>query len=240
MIHVIGIGPGDSQYMTYEARQAIEAAEVVVGYDVYVDLIRPLIAGKEIVTTGMTQEVDRCRKALRMALDGKRVCLVCSGDAGVYGMAGVMLEVAGDSDIEITIIPGVTAALATAARLGAPITHDFAVISLSDLLTPWAAIAKRLKLAAEADFVICIYNPRSKKRKEHLSKAVNIMLEHKSADTPCGYVKNAGRANELVRLCQLSTLAEEDIDMFSTIIIGNSATKVLNGRLVTPRGYTDI
>jgi precorrin-3B C17-methyltransferase len=224
--------------MTYEAVAAIEAANVVIGYDVYVDLVRPLIGNKDVISTGMTREIERCNKALEMALAGKRVALVCSGDAGIYGMAGLMMEVAAEHPtLEITVCAGVTAATATAARLGAPLTHDFAIISLSDLLTPWEKISKRVSLAAEADLTICLYNPRSKKRRDHLTKAAELMLEHKSPTTPCGYVKNAGRDGETAVLCTLAELAQQDIDMFSTIIIGNSETKVLNGRLITPRGY---
>lgn len=227
--------------MTPQARDAVLEAEVVVGYDVYVDLVRHLCEGKEVLSTGMRREVERCRMALDAALAGKNVAFVCSGDAGVYGMAGIMLEVARDHpELKIDVVSGVTAACFCAALLGAPLVHDFAVISLSDLLTPWEKIEKRLRLAAEADFVICLYNPRSKKRHDYLDKAVGFVLEHRAPDTPSGYVKNAGREGEEAHICGLKDLPARDIDMFTTVIIGNSQTRVLNGRLVTPRGYRGV
>lgn len=237
-IIVTGIGPGHEAGMTPEALAALQECDVLVGYHVYVDLVRHLCPGKEVLTTGMTKEAERCRMALNAALEGKTVAFVCSGDAGVYGMAGIMMEVARDyPQVEITVVPGVTAACFAAALLGAPLIHDFAVISLSDLLTPWEKIEKRLRLAAEADFVICLYNPRSKKRQDYLDRAVGYVLEHRSPETPCGFVKNAGREGEEKRYCTLDSLAGQEIDMFTTIIIGNSQTKMVNGRMVTPRGY---
>ena len=237
-IIVTGIGPGHEAGMTPEALAALEECDVLVGYHVYTDLVRHLCPDKEVMTTGMTKETDRCRMALEAALQGKTVAFVCSGDAGVYGMAGIMMEVAAEHpEVEITVVPGVTAACFAAALLGAPLIHDFAVISLSDLLTPWEKIEKRLRLSAEADFVICLYNPRSKKRHDYLHKAVDYVLEHRLKDTPCGFVKNAGREGEEKQYCTLGELAEQDIDMFTTIIIGNSQTKMVNGRMVTPRGY---
>lgn len=240
-ISVVGIGPGHESGMTPEAREAIKSCDVLVGYTVYVDLVRHLCPHQEIRTTGMTKETDRCRMALEAALEGKNVAFVCSGDAGVYGMAGIMMEVAEDNpEVEIKIISGVTSACFSAALLGAPLIHDFAVISLSDLLTPWEKIEKRLRLAAEADFVICLYNPRSKKRHDYFDKAREYILEHRKADTPAGYVKNAGREGEEAHITTLTKIPTEEIDMFTTIIIGNSQTKLVNGRLVTPRGYRDI
>lgn len=237
-ITVVGIGPGGEDFMTPQAVRAIQDADVVVGYTVYVDLVRHLCEGKEVMTTGMTKETERCRMALDAALGGKEVAFVCSGDAGVYGMAGIMLEVAEPyPQVQIDIAPGVTAACFCAAVLGAPLIHDFAVVSLSDLLTPWEKIEKRLRLAAEADFVICIYNPRSKKRRDHLDRAVEYMLESKATETPAGIVKNAGREGEAALICTLAELPAQDVDMFSTIIVGNSQTKVINGKMVTPRGY---
>ena len=238
-IYMIGIGPGSIQMMTPQAQEAIRQADVVVGYTVYVDLVKDLCKGKEVLSTGMRREEERCNLALEQARAGKCVAFVCSGDAGVYGMAGIMLEIAkNDPEITIEVIPGITAASSGAAVLGAPLIHDFAVISLSDLLTPWELIEKRLWLAAEADFVIVLYNPRSHKRKEHLARAVQIMGEHKAFDTPCGYVKNIGRPEEAGYLTTLGELAgNEEIDMFTTVFIGNSQTKFLNGKLVTPRGY---
>lgn len=224
--------------MTPQAREAILSAEVIVGYDVYVDLVRQLCAGKEVLSTGMKKEVERCHMALEAALAGKKVAFVCSGDAGVYGMAGIMMEVAAEHpDVAIEIVPGVTAACFAAALLGAPLIHDFAVISLSDLLTPWEKIEKRVRLAAEADFVIVLYNPRSKKRQDYLDKAVEFALEHRAADTPAGWVKNAGREGEEWHICTLAEISKEPVDMFTTVIIGNSQTKIVNGRMVTPRGY---
>lgn len=224
--------------MTGRAVEAIRDAEVVVGYDVYVDLVRHLCAGKDVLSTGMRREVDRCRMALDAALRGKRVAFVCSGDAGIYGMAGIMHEVARKHpDIAIEVVPGVTAASFSAALLGAPLGHDFAAISLSDLLTPWERIEKRLRLAAEADFILCLYNPRSKKRQDYLGKAVGYIMEFRPAATPSGYVKNAGRDGEEAHICRLGDLPGRDIDMFTTVIVGNSQTRLINNKLVTPRGY---
>lgn len=241
-IYVVGIGPGNIEYMTPQARQAIEDSDVVVGYTLYVDLVRDLCDGKTVRATSMKQEVERCRIALDYAVRGKKVAFVCSGDAGVYGMAGVMSEVAKDRpDVEIITIPGITAACSGAAVLGAPLIHDFSVISLSDLLTPWETIEKRLRLAAEADFVICLYNPKSKKRRDYIDKAAEIISGSRSWETPCGYVKNIGREGEAGIICSLSDLrANDDIDMFTTVFVGNSSTKVINGRLVTPRGYREV
>lgn len=241
-IYVVGIGPGNSEYMTPQARMAIEESDVVVGYTLYVDLVKELTKGKEVKSTAMKQEVDRCRMALDSALENKTVAFVCSGDAGVYGMAGVMSEVASEHpDVEIVTVPGITAACSGAAVLGAPLIHDFAVISLSDLLTPWEKIEKRLALSAEADFVVCLYNPKSKKRHDYIDKAAEIMSAFKSWDTPCGYVKNIGRDGEKGVICTLKELVgNEDIDMFTTVFIGNSATKIINGKLVTPRGYRNV
>lgn len=237
-IYIIGIGPGDPKYMTPQALNAIETSNIIVGYDVYVELIKPLTEGKTVVSTGMKKEVERCQKAVSFAKDGDTVSLVCSGDAGVYGMAGILFEVAKDEpDIEIVVVPGITAACSAAAVLGAPLIHDFAVISLSDLLTPWEKIEKRLRLASDADFVICIYNPVSQKRHDYLKRACEIMMTHKSGDTWCGFVKNIGREGEVSTICTLENLGEQEVDMFTTVVVGNSQTKVINGRLVTPRGY---
>ncbi len=237
-IYVVGLGPGDEKYMTQAARAALMESEIIVGYDLYVELIKTLIEGKTILSTPMKQEVARCRMALEHALEGRTVAMVCSGDAGVYGMAGIIMEVArAHPEVEIEVISGITAAVSSAAVLGAPLIHDFAIISLSDLLTPWEKIEKRLRLAAEADFVICLYNPSSMKRKDYLRKACDIILEHQSPKTECGYVRNIGREGESAVLCRLEDLREASVDMFTTVIIGNSQTKQLNGRLVTPRGY---
>ncbi len=241
-IYVVGIGPGSPQYMTPQARAAIVESDVVAGYTLYVDLIKELTAGKEVRSTPMKQEVDRCRMALEAALEGKTVAFVCSGDAGVYGMAGIMAEVAEPyPEVEIEVVPGITAACSGAAVLGAPLIHDFAVISLSDLLTPWELIEKRLALAAEGDFVICLYNPKSKKRRDYIDKAAEIISRSRPWDTPCGYVKNIGRSEEKGVWCTLRDLQEnEDIDMFTTVFIGSSATRMINGRMVTRRGYRNV
>lgn len=241
-IYVVGIGPGNREYMTPQAVAAIEESDVVVGYTLYVELVKELVKDKEVKSTAMKQEVDRCRMALESALEGKTVAFVCSGDAGVYGMAGVMSEVAADHpEVEIITVPGITAACSGAAVLGAPLIHDFAVISLSDLLTPWEKIEKRLQAAAEADFAVCIYNPKSKKRRDYIDRAVEIMNCAKRWDTPCGYVKNIGREGEKAVVCTMADLKDnDDIDMFTTVFVGNSATKVINGKLVTPRGYQGV
>ena len=240
-IYIVGLGPGTEAMMTAAAREAIDKSSVVVGYEVYVDLIRPLLAGKTVATTPMKREVDRCQMALEYALAGETVSMVCSGDAGVYGMAGVMMEVAREHpEVEMEVVCGITAACSAAAVLGAPLIHDFAVISLSDLLTPWEKIEKRLRLAADADFVICLYNPSSKKRSDYLQRACDLVLQHQSPETCCGYVRNIGREGEQATLCTLSELRMAKVDMFTTVIIGNSQTKVINGRLVTPRGYKNV
>lgn len=237
-IYVVGLGPGDEKYMTQAAIAALMESEIIVGYDLYVELIKTLVEGKTVLSTPMKQEVARCRMALEQALEGRTVAMVCSGDAGVYGMAGIIMEVAREHpEVVIEVVSGITAAVSSAAVLGAPLIHDFAIISLSDLLTPWEKIEKRLRLAAEADFVICLYNPSSIKRKDYLRKACDIILEHQSPKTECGYVRNIGREGESAVLCRLEDMREASVDMFTTVIIGNSQTKQLNGRMVTPRGY---
>lgn len=244
-LFVVGIGPGDLKHMTYEARDALESAEVVVGYKTYLDLIEPLLAGKEVVSTGMTKEAERCREALRIAGSGRTVALVSGGDAGIYGMAGLILELANDAvgaiheyDVEIVVIPGVSALQAAAAVLGAPLMHDFAVISLSDLLTPWEVIEKRLAAAASADFVIALYNPKSKGRVRQIERARELLLAVRPAETPVGIVRNACREGEEKSVTTLDAMLSHDIDMFSIVIIGNSATFADGeGRLITPRGY---
>jgi adenosylcobyric acid synthase len=244
-LFVVGIGPGDLKHMTFEAREALENAEVVVGYKTYLDLIKPILAGKEVVSSGMTKEVERCMEALRLAGMGKAVALISGGDAGIYGMAGLVLELANDApgttplkDVEIIIIPGVSAVQAAAAVLGAPLMHDFAVISLSDLLTHWDVIERRLEAAAAADYVVALYNPRSKGRTAQLDKAREISLAHRSADTPVGIVRNACRTGEKKIVTTLGAMDTATVDMYSIVIIGNSATFVDgDGRMITPRGY---
>lgn len=236
---VIGLGPGAGLDLTLRAREAIESSDLIVGYTTYIALIRDAFPHKEMVSTGMKKEVDRCRLAVEAAVSGKTTAVVCSGDSGIYGMAGLIYEVAQDyPPIDIEVVPGITAACGGAAVLGAPLTHDFAVISLSDLLTPWEKIERRLRAAAEADFVICLYNPRSRSRADVLRRACDILLAAKGGDTPCGYVKNIGREGQTSVVLSLSQLRDcEDVDMFTTVFIGNEQTKLLNGKLVTPRGY---
>lgn len=233
---VVGIGPGDPSSLTPEAQLALQQAEVVVGYKTYIDLIINLVANKEIIATGMTTEVHRAERAVEFALKGKRVAVVSSGDPGVYGMAGLILEVA-DGRVPVKVIPGVTAATAAAASLGAPLMHDFAVVSLSDLLTPWKTILSRLQAAAAGDFVIVLYNPKSQGRQQHLAVAREALLWHRHPDTPVGIVRNARRGEETTIITTLEKMLDYPVDMLTTIIIGNSQTRVENGYMITPRGY---
>ena len=238
VLYVVGLGPGGSRWMTWEARAALEQAEVLCGYTVYLDLIRGAFPDKEYFSTPMTQEIERCRAALERARSGRTTALVCSGDAGVYGMAGPVLELAPQfPEVEIQVVPGVTAALAGAAVLGAPLMHDFAVLSLSDLLTPWEVIRRRLELAAQGDFVLCLYNPSSRRRRDHLRMACDIVLAHRGPETVCGWVRNAGRAQEEHQVLTLGELQEAQVDMFTTVFIGSAATRRIGDRMVTPRGY---
>ncbi len=242
-LYVVGTGPGEDCQLTGKAIRAIEESQLVVGYDVYIDLIKHLLPDKEILTTPMKREVDRCKLAVEAAMAGKKVAVVSSGDSGIYGMAGLIYEVLAEYEataIQVEVIPGITAASSAAAVLGAPLTHDFAVISLSDLLTPWEVIEKRLRLAAEAGFAICIYNPTSKKRSDYLKKACEIILTVADRDTPCGYVRNIGREGQTSKILTLEELVKEQVDMFTTVIIGNKNTRVINNRLVTSRGYKGI
>lgn len=237
-LYAVGIGPGDYSHMTLEAAQVLETCDVIVGYTVYVDLVKEHFPGKEFLTTPMRQEERRCRMAFEEAAKGRTVAMICSGDAGVYGMAGLLLELGREfPDCEVEVISGVTAALSGAAVLGAPLIHDFAVISLSDLLTPWELIEKRLACAAEGDFSICIYNPSSRKRNDYLKKACRVLMETKAPDTVCGLVRNIGREGQSFRVLTLAELAETETDMFTTVFVGNSATRAIDGRMVTPRGY---
>ena len=238
-VTVIGLGPGGGADLTGRARAALEECDLIVGYTAYIDLVKEDFPDKETLSTGMRREVDRCRAAVEAALTGKSVAVVCSGDSGVYGMAGLIYEVAQEYDpIDIEVVPGITAACGGAAVLGAPLTHDFAVVSLSDLLTPWEKIEARLTAAARADFVLCLYNPASRSRPDYLRRACDILLAAgKSPDTVCGTVRNIGRAGEEARLLTLDQLRDTQVDMFTTVFVGNSQTKVLGGKMVTPRGY---
>jgi len=237
-LYVIGLGPGGAEYLTGEARAALEAAEVICGYTGYIELIAPLYPEKETFATPMRRELERCRRALELAQSGRTAALVCSGDAGVYGMAAPVLELLpAYENVEAEIVAGVTAALSGAAALGAPLGHDFCVISLSDLLTPWECIEKRLRCAAEGDFVICLYNPSSRRRSGHLRRACEIVLRFRGEETACGIARNIGREGAETRLLTLAELRDAAVDMFTTVFIGSSSTRELGGYLVTPRGY---
>ena len=240
-LYVIGIGPGEYEQMTLKAIHAMEKSEVMIGYTVYVDLVKEHFPGKEFLTTPMKKEVDRCVMAFEEAKKGKVVSMICSGDAGVYGMSGLMYEVGVNyPEVELEIIPGVTAATGGAAVLGAPLIHDFCLISLSDLLTPWEKIEARLLAAAEADFVVCLYNPSSRKRSDYLQKACDLMMQYKSPETVCGIVSYIGRDGEHYEVMDLKTLRDTKVDMFTTVWVGNSQTKEINGKMVTPRGYRNV
>lgn len=236
-LYVVGIGPGAAEHITPAARSAIEAAQTVVGYKTYLDFIPQLLTGKELCSSGMMKEVARCRQALALAAAGRTVALVSSGDAGIYGMAGLVLELLGEETVDVEIVPGVSAVQAAAARLGAPLMHDFAVVSLSDLLTPWPLIRRRLAAAASADFVVALYNPKSKGRTGQIGEARNILLRHRAPETPVGIVRNACRAGEEATVTDLASMLEHEIDMLSVVLIGNRSTVVKGGRIVTPRGY---
>ncbi|MBQ3392520.1 MAG: precorrin-3B C(17)-methyltransferase [Lachnospiraceae bacterium] len=246
---VVGIGPGAAEQMTFEAVRAMEESDVIIGYHVYVDLVRDMFPDKEMLSTPMRREAERCEMAIREAAAGKDVAFICSGDSGVYGMAGLLLEMTDkyereqkaplsqEERIEVRVIAGVTAALSGAARLGAPLIHDFAVISLSDLMTPRSLIEKRLRAAGEADFAVVIYNPSSRKRADYLARACDILLESRSPDTVCGTVRSIGREGETKEICTLKELRNRQVDMFTTVFIGNSSTRRIGGRMVTLRGY---
>ena len=241
-IVVVGIGPGSFEDMTPRARHAIESAQVVAGYKTYIGLIEPLLEGKEVIGTGMTQEVDRCRAAVEAAASGKDTVVVSSGDSGVYGMAGLVLELVLQLPKEQRpewggVVAGVSAVNAAASILGAPLMHDFAVISLSDWMTPWELIKKRAALAGEGDFVIALYNPKSRHRPDYIFEIQKILLQHRSPETPVGIVTSASRAEEQAVLSDLGHFTEEEIGMFSMVIIGNSNTYVQDGYMITPRGY---
>ena len=239
-LYVIGIGPGAEDQMTRKALDILRDVDVIAGYGVYVELVKPLFPDKEYLVTPMRKEVDRCRMAIDAAKAGRTVAMISSGDAGVYGMAGLCLELAADTDVEVEVVPGVTAALSGGAVLGAPLTHDFAVISLSDLLTPWDKIEKRLELAGEADLSIALYNPSSHRRSDYLQKACDILMRHVKPETVCGVVRNIGREGESYQVMTLKELRDYKADMFTTVFIGNSQTMEINGRMVTPRGYRNV
>ena len=239
MLYVIGIGPCSQATMTGEALEALQDAEVIVGYKTYTHLVKGLTGDKEVIKTGMCKEIERCQTALELAMSGRKVALISSGDAGIYGMAGLILELVTKQqlEVEVRLIPGMTASIAAAALLGAPLMHDFCHISLSDLLTPWPVIEKRIIAAAQADFVICFYNPRSHGRAEHLARAFELMAPYKAATTPVGVVKSAGRKKQEKWLTTLGEMDFEPVDMTSLVIVGNQATYVADGLMITPRGY---
>lgn len=240
-LFVVGIGPGSPEEMTARARKAIKNADVIVGYDSYLDLIQPLTQGKVIISGGMGQEVERCEAALREALLGRTVALVSGGDAGMYGMAGLVLEIAQRKGVEhpeaIEVVPGVPAFVAAAALVGAPCMNDFACISLSDLMNPWDKISRRIEAAAAGDLVTCLYNPKSYKRVRHIEKARDIFLRHRSPATPAAIVRNAFREGQHCVVTTLDALLSHDIDMSCIVIIGSSETQKLGDWMVTKRGY---
>jgi len=241
VLYVVGTGPGSLDYLTPAARNTIEQSDIIVGYRTYLDLIEPLLDNKEIISSSMMQEVDRVRKALDLAASGKKVSLISGGDPGIYAMAGLAFDIARQlkSSVEIEIIAGIAALNSCAERLGAPLMHDFASISLSDLLTPWDVIEKRLEAAAAADFVMVIYNPRSKKRDWQLDSAVSIIKGFRKDNTPVGIVKSSTRSNEKVLVTTLDQFDTAVVDMQSTVIFGNSNSYIWNNKMVTPRGYLD-
>jgi cobalt-precorrin 5A hydrolase/precorrin-3B C17-methyltransferase len=252
-IYIVGTGPGNIEHITLYAQDAIKSSHVIVGYNTYLNLISKLIEDKEVISTGMTEEVDRCKKAVELAMIGKTVSVISGGDPGIYAMAGLVFEILRTqntehriqnpekdglgSDIHVEVIPGIPALNACAAKLGAPLMHDFTAISLSDRLTPWELIEKRLDAAAMADFVIILYNPKSKGRIEHINKARGIILNYRSPQTPVGIVKAAMRDNEKIVITNLKNMLDHDIDMQTTLIIGNSQTFIWKGWMITPRGY---
>lgn len=239
MLYLVGLGPGNEGSMTQDAIAAIKNSEVIVGYKTYTNLIKGMIEDKELIRTGMCKELERCQAAIDVAKTGRNVALVSSGDTGVYGMAGPVFEIIASQklDIEVEVIPGVTSSVGCAALLGSPLMHDFCHISLSDLLTPWDLIEKRVRMAADADFVICFYNPRSKGRPDHLEKAFELMKPFKSADTPVGIVKAAGRSKEDLWLTTLSEIDYTVVGMTSMVIVGNKSTYRYKDYMITPRGY---
>ena len=234
-LYVVGIGPGGREHMTYKAVEVIRESEVIVGYTPYIEYLGDLVEGKELYSTGMKGEIKRCEQAIEMVKKGKTTAIVSTGDAGLYGMAGPILELA--EGIEVEIVPGVTAAFSAASELGSPIMHDYASISLSDLMTPWEVILKRVEKAAEADFVITMYNPRSKGRPEHLEEAINLVLKHRKLTTPVGIVKDSGRPGTQITITTLGEMDYEMVDMLTVLIIGNSNTYIENDKMITPRGY---
>ena len=240
-LFLVGIGSGDHKDMTAHCIAVLRNCDLVVGYKKYIELAKPFIAEKDVISSGMTQEIERCALAVAEAKKGKTVALISSGDAGVYGMAGLALELINKKRLwnrfEVEIVPGIPVIHSAAARLGAPLMNDYAVISLSDLLTPWEMIVKRLSHAAQADFTICLYNPKSKKRTKQIKEAQSILLRYRDPDTPVGLARNVGRKGESITLTTLKKMLRYKIDMVTIVIIGNSTTLVKNEQMITPRGY---
>ena len=236
-IYVVGIGPGNKENMTFKAYNTIKESDIIIGHKTYIALVEKIFPDKKTVKSAMKKEVERCEETLKLAEEGNVVALISSGDAGVYGMAGIMLEVAGDSNIDVEIIPGVTSSNASASVAGAPLMHDYVTISLSNLLTDWELIKKRVALASEGDFVSSLYNPRSNGRPELINEAAEIMLKYKSKNTPVAIVRNTGRDGESCDITTLEKMLDFEINMFTTVIIGNSKTFIKNGKMITPRGY---
>ena len=237
-IYVVGMGPGAYEEMTIRAAKALETSDVIVGYTVYIELLRPHFPEKDFLTTPMRREVDRCQMAFEEAKKGRKVAMVCSGDSGIYGMASLMYELGEEyPEVDLEVIPGVTAALGGSSVLGAALSHDCCILSLSDLLTPWDLIEKRLLAAAAADLAIAIYNPSSKKRFDYLEKACDILLQYKHPETVCGMVRNIAREGQSFQIMTLKELRDTRVDMFTTVFVGNKDTKVIDGHMVTPRGY---
>ncbi|HHM05797.1 MAG TPA: precorrin-3B C(17)-methyltransferase, partial [Gammaproteobacteria bacterium] len=244
-ILLVGFGPGSEAHMTVRARAAIAEADVIIGYSTYIKLVKDLLDGKEVIRKGMTEEIDRCVEAYEQARQGKIVALISSGDVGVYGMAGPTFEVlfqsgwAPGSGVEVEVVPGSTALSACAALVGAPLTHDFCSISLSDLLTPWPVIARRLDAAGRADFVVALYNPKSGRRTRQIVQAQRILLRHRRPHTPVAVVKSAYRKRQNIQMTTLENMADCDIGMLTTVLIGNNSTYVRDGVMITPRGYAN-
>lgn len=236
-VYVVGIGPGSLDNMSIKAHKILSEIDVIIGHKTYINLIKEHFSQKDFVKSGMKREVERCKETLDIAKSGKNIALISSGDAGVYGMAGILLELATKENIEVEVVPGITSSNASASVVGAPIMHDHATISLSDLLTDWELIKKRIDLASQGDFVISFYNPKSKSRTSQIVEARDIMLQHKNKDTVVAIVQNTSREGENSILTTLENMLDHKIDMFSTVIVGNSKTYISNNKMITPRGY---
>ncbi|AFK87634.1 MULTISPECIES: precorrin-3B C(17)-methyltransferase [Thermoanaerobacterium] len=238
-VKIVGIGPGSIDDMTFKAYNALRDCDVVVGYVTYIRLIKELIKDKKIVSMGMRKEIERAKIAIQLALDGNNVCVISSGDAGIYGMAGPVYEVALKEkvDLQIEVIPGVSSLNAASSLLGAPLMQDFAVISLSDHLVPWQVIEKRLELASKADFLIVIFNPKSKERTENFYNAQKIIMKYKRGNVPVGIIKNASRENQKIIITTLDEMSNQEIDMQTIVIVGNESTYIRDGKMISPRGY---